>query len=873
MGKTKLSKLLLKNKVQANSLVFLDKMFSREKSLMYMKMWDVSEKRGYKKFISYDLKNSFFIFDAKTKKTSVWYSNNETKTIKDILFRKIAGNKKFVSKIIECLDANWEIIWPYLLGKKKIKTVIEFKKYYQGLTNWWSAMNTAYPFINNPDVSKKAGHIFLKYRERSEKYTGKMDLLIMNFWTDALDRKYKVFIPYLLVDEAIILLAQKNVRNLITDIKKRMNGFGLFQGKIYPNSLIKKKIKKNNLIFNKIGKKDFYKIIGSSAYPGVVTGIVRRIIIKSDINNFKKGEILVAETTYPDHVPAMKKAAAFITDEGGITCHAAITAREFKKPCIVGTKFATQVLSNGDLIEVDANNGVVKVLSRRKSVKLEKTKSKRLNTIFKKINNSREKFISHLKKSKKWISTNERDICLLMRDLILNGEKSTIFNEALGANILPIGDAMVRNRLFSPVESTENVELALKNLSHKYGFKKLIEISRTCSKRAKKLHQYLETKNNNDLVQNLSEIKKLYTRVTCYLLILVFSEKFLEAQVKKMVRDKTGKENDYYFKGIVYVRKFNESSKELIAILELSKLIKIKKININSRLANSLFKKHLDQFGWISARYHFEEVWTIEQIKLRVARYLKENIKQKIAGIIAPRKEAEAITKEFISQFKLNKQEKQLIALVKEFVFLRTFRTESLVKANFLMKPFLKIAARKLNITEKDLLFLSLDEIVASINQEINYKNIIGLRKKGYYIILDNDVIKIFAGSDRKLIDSLNIFNIDNGGSQDIKGQIAWQGVARGTVKIVKNQIDIAKVKSGDILVAVMTFPNYIAAMEKAVAFVTDEGGILCHAAIIAREMKKPCIIATKNATKFLHDNDEIEVDANRGTVKVIRRK
>ena len=81
---------------------------------------------------------------------------------------------------------------------------------------------------------------------------------------------------------------------------------------------------------------------------------------------------------------------------------------------------------------------------------------------------------------------------------------------------------------------------------------------------------------------------------------------------------------------------------------------------------------------------------------------------------------------------------------------------------------------------------------------------------------------------------------------------------------------DINKVLRGDILVATMTFPNYVPAMEKAAAFVTDEGGILCHAAIIAREMRKPCIIGTKIATKVFKDGDKVEVDATKGIVRKI---
>jgi pyruvate,water dikinase len=66
--------------------------------------------------------------------------------------------------------------------------------------------------------------------------------------------------------------------------------------------------------------------------------------------------------TRPDYLPAMQKASAFVTDEGGITCHAAIIAREMKKPCIIGTKIASKIIKDGDMVEVDADKGVVRIL-------------------------------------------------------------------------------------------------------------------------------------------------------------------------------------------------------------------------------------------------------------------------------------------------------------------------------------------------------------------------------------------------------------------------------------------------------------------------------------------------------------------------------
>ena len=82
-----------------------------------------------------------------------------------------------------------------------------------------------------------------------------------------------------------------------------------------------------------------------------------------ELNKVNDNDILVTGMTTPDYLPALRKAAAFVTDEGGVTCHAAIVARELKKPCIVGTKRATQLLKDGELVEVDANSGIVRILS------------------------------------------------------------------------------------------------------------------------------------------------------------------------------------------------------------------------------------------------------------------------------------------------------------------------------------------------------------------------------------------------------------------------------------------------------------------------------------------------------------------------------
>ena len=98
---------------------------------------------------------------------------------------------------------------------------------------------------------------------------------------------------------------------------------------------------------------------GLPASPGFASGIVKIVHDPSELNKVKEGDILVTKMTNPDYVPAMRRAAAIVTDEGGLTCHAAIVSRELGIPCIVGTGNATQVLHEGEVITVDARKGVV----------------------------------------------------------------------------------------------------------------------------------------------------------------------------------------------------------------------------------------------------------------------------------------------------------------------------------------------------------------------------------------------------------------------------------------------------------------------------------------------------------------------------------
>lgn len=101
---------------------------------------------------------------------------------------------------------------------------------------------------------------------------------------------------------------------------------------------------------------------GQTANKGVVSGKV--IILKriDQLHAVEDGVVIVSPMTTPALVPGLRKAAAIVTDEGGMLCHAAVVSRELGIPCIIGTKIATKVFKDGDMVEVDANNGIVRKL-------------------------------------------------------------------------------------------------------------------------------------------------------------------------------------------------------------------------------------------------------------------------------------------------------------------------------------------------------------------------------------------------------------------------------------------------------------------------------------------------------------------------------
>ncbi len=186
-----------------------------------------------------------------------------------------------------------------------------------------------------------------------------------------------------------------------------------------------------------------------------------------------------------------------------------------------------------------------------------------------------------------------------------------------------------------------------------------------------------------------------------------------------------------------------------------------------------------------------------------------------------------------------------------------------------ILKKFINKISKKSGYGQNIVEFLTIEEIAAYLERGVlpNEQELVE-RSKGLGIYFEGNSFKLLVGEDYQAL----MRHLVGESKTELKGNAAYLGVAKGVVRIVIDPTNVKEFNEGDILVTGMTRPEFLPLMKKAAAFVTDAGGLLSHAAIVARELQKPCLLATEIGTKVLHDGDEVEVDATKGVVKIIKR-
>ncbi|EKE14072.1 MAG: phosphoenolpyruvate synthase [uncultured bacterium] len=281
---------------------------------------------------------------------------------------------------------------------------------------------------------------------------------------------------------------------------------------------------------------------------------------------------------------------------------------------------------------------------------------------------------------------------------------------------------------------------------------------------------------------------------------------------------------------------------------------------------------HTQKYDWLS--YHYDGPVILDEkyfIEL-----LSSTVRQKISGrrhlkkIVAQEIDNKRQKQSLLKQLKLDSQEKFWAHVASVFSYLKGLRKDAVFMASRNTDNLIKEISKRLSLTPKQLRHLTPKEVKkALLVGKINVR-LINERINHCVTLCDDRGIKLFSGKAAEKYSKMIYEEKADKNIKEIKGTPAYPGKVRAMVKLIASANEMSKMNQGDVLVSPATNPNLVPAMKKASAIVTDEGGVTCHAAIVSRELKIPCVIGTKIATKVLKDGDLVEVEADKGVIKKI---
>ncbi len=302
--------------------------------------------------------------------------------------------------------------------------------------------------------------------------------------------------------------------------------------------------------------------------------------------------------------------------------------------------------------------------------------------------------------------------------------------------------------------------------------------------------------------------------------------------------------------------------------LEIAKLAdKIRKKALKNP-EKELAKIH-KKYSWLDYLYQGPEA-TLEQYRNELKIAIEDNKFLKLDKEFSQRKKEQ---QKLMNKIGLDKRGKFLVELAKHVIWQKGWRKDYQAHAFWCYEPFFKGLAKRKGIEDwHDVSFLFPWETENFIlNNQPTPEEL--KERRNYSIFYDTDTsTEIYAGEKARDFHKTIELKKHDGNIQETSGQCAYPGKAKGAVRIIQVPLDMKKMQKGDILVSQATSPDLLPAIMKAAAIVTNTGGLICHAAITARELKIPCIVGTHNATLIFKDGDTVEVDATKGTARKVEK-
>jgi phosphohistidine swiveling domain-containing protein len=229
--------------------------------------------------------------------------------------------------------------------------------------------------------------------------------------------------------------------------------------------------------------------------------------------------------------------------------------------------------------------------------------------------------------------------------------------------------------------------------------------------------------------------------------------------------------------------------------------------------------------------------------------------------------------KRLIQKYKINAYHQKLFKVLRTCAYLLDYKKEQFTKSHYQIMPVFREVASRFKISETLARLYAPAELKAAL---LNHKEISKKRLESRY----KHSVQYWSGDKFRIFEGRRADKFFNQAAKNDRGQIfdsldgviASAGKYVGRVRVALSARELKDFRAGEILVTHMTSPDFVPAMKKAGAIITDKGGVTCHAAVVSRELGVPCVVGTQNATKVLKTGELVEVNANHNSVKILKK-
>ena len=290
-------------------------------------------------------------------------------------------------------------------------------------------------------------------------------------------------------------------------------------------------------------------------------------------------------------------------------------------------------------------------------------------------------------------------------------------------------------------------------------------------------------------------------------------------------------------------------------------MLRVLRIKEDVRCREDVLSEHLKEYAWIP--YDYDGLgWAHDDVCKRcevLERLSTEEVQERLS-VIDNEELQRKNRKELVRHDRsLSRRGLQCLDVLDWSVSMMDVKKEMLTRVHYMTKPFFERLAAELQVERKYTSYVMPYEL-----QEVlkGGRDLLCKRWEGSSVYIDENGCRLLDHAEVCLLD-VDVCHQKN--EKKVSGLCACPGIVKGHVRVVKSSVDLEAFQEGEILVTTMTTMNYLEVMKKAAAIVTDDGGIICHAAIVSRETKTPTIVGTKCASSVFTDGDYIIVNATDG--------